>query len=92
MALALAPSPPTLSNLIISDIAPTQTSLSPSFARYLDMMSLIEDPVTDVRTREHAERMLEVVEQVCIIYLTKYSTKCVLLIRTLAFDNSCSRT
>lgn len=92
MALALAPSPPSLSNLIISDIAPTQTSLSPSFVRYLDIMSHIENPATDVRTREHAGKILETVEQVCTIYLTKYSTKFVLLIRTLEFDNSCSRT
>ncbi|KAF9460327.1 alpha/beta-hydrolase [Collybia nuda] len=66
MTLALSPSPPVLSNLIISDIAPTQTSLSPSFIRYLNIMSHIEDPTSDVRTREHTGKILETVEQVCM--------------------------
>jgi hypothetical protein len=74
MALALSSSPPNLSNLIVSDIAPTQASLSPSFIRYLDVMSHIENPATDVRTREHAGNILKSVEEVCRINLIMLET------------------
>ncbi|KAF5379698.1 hypothetical protein D9615_005736 [Tricholomella constricta] len=63
MTLALSSSLPSLSNLIISDIAPVRSSLSPSFQRYLKVMSDIEDPATDVRTREAADKILQTVEK-----------------------------
>ncbi|RDB25620.1 Abhydrolase domain-containing protein C22H12.03 [Hypsizygus marmoreus] len=64
MTLALeSPSPLELSNLIISDIAPTQASISPSFLRYLMAMSKIEDPAMNIKTREAAGKILAAEEK-----------------------------
>lgn len=68
MTLALS-SPGILSRLVVSDIAPTRTSLSPSCIRHLNAMAKIEDPTTGVRTREDASRVLEGVEKVCFLIL-----------------------
>ncbi|KAG6808777.1 hypothetical protein H0H93_016497, partial [Arthromyces matolae] len=64
MTLALSPSPPNLANLIVSDIAPTQSSLSPSFKVYLNSMARIQDPASNIRTREEANSALQEVEKV----------------------------
>ena len=63
VAMTLALSNPSLdiSNLIISDIAPTQTPLS---HQYLEAMTEIEDPANDIRTREQAGKVLEAIEKV----------------------------
>ncbi|KAG5638548.1 hypothetical protein H0H81_012049, partial [Sphagnurus paluster] len=66
MTLALSASLPTLSNLIVSDIAPTRSALSPSFQRYLKVMSHIENPVTGIRTREAADKVLQSEEKVVL--------------------------
>lgn len=58
MTLVLNSSPPSLSNLIVSDIAPTQTALSKSSIRYLKAMSNVEDPAANIKTREEADKML----------------------------------
>ncbi|KAG6865003.1 hypothetical protein C0991_005691 [Blastosporella zonata] len=63
MSLALSPSCPDLANLIISDIAPTRSSLSPSFKRYLGVMARIADPSSNIRTREQADAALKAEEQ-----------------------------
>jgi hypothetical protein len=63
MTLALS-SPTILSNLIVSDIAPTRTSLSSSFIRYLKAMTAIGDPASGARTRQEAGKILEGVEKV----------------------------
>jgi len=62
MTLALS-SPTILSNLIVSDIAPTRTSLSSSFIRYLKAMTAIGDPASGARTRQEAGKILEGVEK-----------------------------
>jgi len=71
MTLALSPSPATrvLSSIIVSDIAPTQSSLSPSFTRYLKAMSTIEDPTSGITRREEAGMLLEGVEKVCSLII-----------------------
>ncbi|KAF8071586.1 alpha/beta-hydrolase [Lyophyllum atratum] len=64
MTLALSsPVPTSLSNLIVSDIAPTRSSLSPAFVRYLKLMARIEDPASQVRTREEADKILQAEEK-----------------------------
>jgi hypothetical protein len=70
MTVALS-SPTIISKLIVSDIAPTRTSLSSSFIRYLKAMAAIEDPISGARTRQEAGKVLEGVENVCpfIIFL-----------------------
>jgi len=64
MTLALSNPSLDVSNLIISDIAPTQATLSHSFVRYLEAMSLIEDPANGIKTREQAGKVLEAMEKV----------------------------
>ncbi|KAG6916206.1 hypothetical protein DXG01_007836 [Tephrocybe rancida] len=63
MTLALSPSPPSLANLIVSDIAPTRSSLSPSFKRYLGVMAQISDPASKIRTREEADSAFKAEEK-----------------------------
>ncbi|KAG5643272.1 hypothetical protein DXG03_001239 [Asterophora parasitica] len=63
MTLALSSSLPSLSKLIISDIAPTRSSLAPSFIRYLKIMADIEDPTANITTREGADKVLQTVEK-----------------------------
>lgn len=68
MALALSPSPPDVSNLIIADIAPTQSSLHPYFVEYLEAMSEIENPENGIKSRKEAGKILETVEKVGFIF------------------------
>ncbi|KAG6844682.1 hypothetical protein H0H87_004657 [Tephrocybe sp. NHM501043] len=63
MTLALSPSPPNLANLIVSDIVPIRSSLSPSFQRYLEVMARIADPSSNVKTRDEADSILKAEEK-----------------------------
>lgn len=70
MTLALSPSPLSLANLIVSDIAPTRSSLSPAFRRYVDVMTRIADPTSNIRTREEADSALKAEEKVCHLFFS----------------------
>ncbi|GLB44859.1 putative alpha beta-hydrolase [Lyophyllum shimeji] len=63
MTVALSGTLPALSNLIVSDISPTQTCLPPAFTTYLKAMAHIEDPASAIRTREQADDILKGVEK-----------------------------
>ncbi|KAG6831519.1 hypothetical protein H0H92_009787 [Tricholoma furcatifolium] len=62
MTLALSSSLPNLEKLIISDIAPTRSSLSSSFKRYLSAMAHIENPSSNIKTRDEADSVLKMTE------------------------------
>ncbi|KAG6887163.1 hypothetical protein C0992_000366 [Termitomyces sp. T32_za158] len=61
MTLALSSTSPNLANLIVSDIAPTCSSLS-NVRRYLWVMARLVHPAYNIRTREQADAFVKAEE------------------------------
>ena len=64
MTLALSNPSLDISNLIVSDVPPTQAEPTHPIIQYLEAMSKIEDPANGIKTREQALNALEAVEKV----------------------------
>jgi hypothetical protein len=69
VALNLSSSTPdtenSLSNLVVSDIAPTRADLSDDFVQYIHIMSKVEQ--MGLKTRAEAGKVLEEYEKVCLV-------------------------
>jgi len=56
-----------LSHLLVSDIAPTRTQLSPDFVKYIDAMNEVNDlPLGSALTRSDIDRLLQKYEPVSV--------------------------
>jgi hypothetical protein len=71
MALALSPSNPPLSSLIVADIAPSKGKMSPEFMTYVEAMKRIEN--ANVSTRQDATKILHEYEKVSARLLVRYN-------------------
>ena len=75
MTLALSNPSLDISNLILSDITPAQSSRTYLLIQYFEAMTKIEDPANGIKTREQARKVLEPLDKVtshscdfCVIF------------------------